>query len=33
MEQTHVLFNYTLTIEIRGTTTHTRKSCDPDRAD
>jgi hypothetical protein len=22
---THVLFNYTLTIEIRGTTTHTRK--------
>lgn len=24
-ETTHVLFNYTLTIEIRGTTTHTRK--------
>ena len=22
---THVLFNYKLTIEIRGTTTHTRK--------
>ena len=24
-EATHVLFNYRLTIEIRGTTTHTRK--------
>ncbi len=24
-EATHVLFNYKLTIEIRGTTTHTRK--------
>lgn len=24
-ESTHVLFNYKLTIEIRGTTTHTRK--------
>ena len=24
-DSTHVLFNYKLTIEIRGTTTHTRK--------